>query len=270
MDRSFPVSRRPRLLGLMTVIAVATLGAVVTVSQALAAPPTYTALGDSYASGVGTRTYYSDGTNCKRSPDAYPVLSANQKGLTLTFAACSGAKVADVLNTQLASLTPATTDVTVEVGGNDAGFSSVLQTCDLGSNADCDAAIANANAYITGTLPGTLDTLYAKIRSLATRARVVVVGYPRIFNGQECNLIIPSAAEQPKLNQTADLLDTTIAGRASAHRFSFVDPRAAFTGHAICDPVEWVNGLSNPVSESYHPNVSGQAGYASLVEPVLA
>ena len=48
--------------------------------------------------------------------------------------------------------------------------------------------------------------------------------------------------------------------------FAFVDVRSAFTGHAVCDDVEWINGLSNPIRESYHPNTTGQAnGYTPLV-----
>jgi hypothetical protein len=48
-----------------------------------------------------------------------------------------------------------------------------------------------------------------------------------------------------------------------------VNPTPAFIGHAVCGNPEWINGLSNPVSESYHPNVTGQAGYANLVDDHL-
>jgi len=97
------------------------------------------------------------------------------------------------------------------------------------------------------------------------------VGYPRIFNGEDCNAAtFFSPAEETRLNQTADLLDTTIRERASAYGFSFVDPRTAFSGHAVCDSPEWINGLSNPVAESYHPNRTGQSsGYAALVDDYL-
>ena len=92
----------------------------------------------------------------------------------------------------------------------------------------------------------------------------------RIFNGEDCNAgTYFSPAEEERLNATADLLDTTIRGRADAYRFSFADPRSSFAGHAVCDTTEWVNGLSNPVSESYHPNRGGQAGYANLVDNYL-
>jgi len=38
----------------------------------------------------------------------------------------------------------------------------------------------------------------------------------------------------------------------------------------VCDEPEWINGLSSPVGESYHPNRLGHsAGYAPLVGTVL-
>jgi lysophospholipase L1-like esterase len=268
MTRVGLVGVRRWILGMATAILVLAAGAG-WAPAVLAATPTYTALGDSYASGVGTRTYYSDSGSCDRSPDAYPVLAAAKLGATLTFAACSGATTTDVLNSQLGSLNVSTTYVSITVGGDDVGFSSVMETCDLDSTSDCNTAIANAEAEVTNTLPGALDTLFAKIQSLAPNAKVVVVTYPHLFNGQECNLIMPSTSEQTELNSAADLLDTTIEAQASKYGFTSVDPRAAFTGHAICDSVEWINGLSWPISESYHPNVTGQQGYAGLVEPVL-
>ena len=68
---------------------------------AVAAAPSYVALGDSYSSGTGTRSYLADGTSCQRSTYAYPSLIAVARGYALNFRACSGATVADVTNTQL-------------------------------------------------------------------------------------------------------------------------------------------------------------------------
>ncbi|WP_238013351.1 SGNH/GDSL hydrolase family protein [Dactylosporangium sp. AC04546] len=268
-----PASRwRQRLFTLATSLTVTLAASVAWSLPAHAASVVYTALGDSYSSGVGTRTYYSDGTNCQRSPMAYPVLVKSQlAAATFVFAACGGAKVTDVLNTQLGSLSATTTHVTVSVGGNDAGFGNVIGRCALPWPYTCWGEIDNANAYITGTLPGALDNLYNRIRALAPKARVVVVGYPRLFNESDCqSLARISPGEQIELNDTADLLATTIKGRATAHGFAFVDPRSSFTGHAICDATEWINGISNPTSESYHPNQAGHAsGYAPLVKSAL-
>lgn len=237
-----------------------------------AAAPAYVALGDSYSSGVGTRSYIDDGTSCQRSTYAYPSLVAAAKGYALNFRACSGAKVGDVTSTQLSALSSSTRYVTLSVGGNDAGFTDVLTECaQPGWMSDCNSAIDGAQSYISGTLPGRLSTLYASIRSKAPNAKVVVAGYPRLFMGEDCNALTWfSPDEEKRLNQTADQINARIASAASARGFTFVNPTSRFTGHAVCDSTEWLNGLSNPVSESYHPNRLGHSsGYTPLVSPQL-
>ena len=244
-------------------------GTALTLSAAPAhAAGSYVALGDSYSSGTGTRTYLNDGTSCQRSVHAYPSLVSASKGLTLNFRACSGATVANVTSTQLSALTTSTTQVSISVGGNDAGFAAVLTECaQPGWASDCNGAIDGAQAIINGSIPGRLSTLYASIRSKAPNAKVVVVGYPRIFMGEDCNAFTWfSPQEEARLNATADLLNSKTASAASAKGFTFVNPTSRFTGHAVCDSVEWLNGLSSPVSESYHPNVAGHRdGYTPLV-----
>jgi len=241
-------------------------------SPATAAGTGYVALGDSYSSGTGTRTYISDGTSCQRSVYAYPSLDAASLSLSLTFRACSGATVADVTNTQLSALTSTTAYVTISVGGNDAGFASVLTTCAQPSwLSNCYGAIDKANSFITTTLPGRLTTLYSSIKAKAPNARVIVVGYPRIFNGEDCNLLTWfSPTEEARLNATADLLNSRTQTAAAAAGFQFANPTSRFVGHAVCDDVEWLNGLSNPVGESYHPNKAGHRdGYAVVTTPAF-
>src|SRR3954451_19017357 len=88
----------------LVALVVATLAVpLLTPEPAHAAPPSYVALGDSYSSGVGTRTYLPDGTSCQRSVYAFPSLIAAAKGYTLNLRACSGAKVSDVTATQLSA-----------------------------------------------------------------------------------------------------------------------------------------------------------------------
>ena len=232
----------------------------------------YVALGDSYSSGTGTRTYISDGTSCQRSVYAYPSLIAANQGLTLNFRACSGATVADVTSTQLSALSASTTHVTISVGGNDAGFADVLTECaQPGWMSDCNGAIDDAQYVINNVLPARLSTLYSSIRSKAPNARVTVVGYPRIFNGEDCNAFTWfSPTEESRLNATADLLNSRTATQAANKGFAFANPTSAFIGHAVCGSPEWLNGLSSPVSESYHPNVTGHSsGYAPVVSPKL-
>jgi hypothetical protein len=265
----------PRLLALVVLVlsVVAGLAALLSpAAPASAAAPSYVALGDSYSSGVGTRSYLDDGTSCQRSAYAYPSLIAAARGYALNLRACSGAKIPDVTSTQLGALSSTTSYVTISVGGNDAGFADVLTECaQPGWMSSCNAAIDGAQAYIDHKLPAALSTLYAAIRSRASSARVVVVGYPRIFNGEDCNAgTWFSPAEETRLNATADLLDSKLAAAAAAQGFAFANPTSRFVGHAVCDDVEWLNGLSYPVTESYHPNRAGHAsGYTPVVSPLL-
>ena len=255
---------RRTLAGLGTVL-VCALG---TSLPAHAAGSSYVALGDSYSSGTGTRTYISDGTSCQRSVYAYPSLLAASKGYTLNFRACSGATTADVSSLQLGVLGTGTAYVSITVGGNDAGFADVLTTCAQPAWAsDCYGAISRAQSIINNQLPARLTSLYSAIRTRAPHATVVVAGYPRIFNGEDCNALTWfSPTEESKLNATADLLNSRISTAAAAAGFSFANPTARFVGHAVCDDVAWINGLSSPVTESYHPNRSGHAsGYAPVV-----
>src|SRR5690349_2351857 len=122
------MSLRRRVAAAVSALASLLAVPVVLAAPAQAAAPSYVALGDSYSSGVGTRTYISDGTSCQRSTYAFPSLVAQQKGYALTFKACSGARIPDVTG-QLSALSATTGYVTVSVGGNDAGFSSVIAEC---------------------------------------------------------------------------------------------------------------------------------------------
>ena len=243
-----------------------------TALPAQAAAPSYVALGDSYSSGTGTRDYLADGTQCLRSAYAYPSLIASAKGYALNFRACSGATVADVTSTQLSALSTSTRYVSISVGGNDAGFADVLTECaQPGWMSDCNGAVDDAQAFIRSVLPTRLSTLYSSIRTKAPNARVTVVGYPRIFNGEDCNAFTWfSPTEESRLNATADLVNSVTAQRAAAAGFSFANPTSRFVGHAVCDSPEWINGLSNPIVESYHPKKAGHAsGYTPAVSPSL-
>lgn len=260
----------PRRISTMAATMVAAVVAALAFTAGTAQAQTfeYVALGDSYASGVGTRSYIDDGTGCDRSTLAYPSLYAAATGADLDFAACSGATTGDVLSGQLGALSASTDLVTITVGGNDTGWAGVVQQCAYPAPLTCDAEIAAAEAFIRDQLPGKLHAVYDAIGSAAPNAQVVVLGYPRLFNGEECNIITRiSPAEQAALNAAADLLAETIGLVAASHGFTYADVRGAFDGHAVCDDTEWLNGLSWPIGESFHPN---QAGHAGGYYPLLA
>jgi len=230
----------------------------------------YVALGDSYASGVGTRDYIDD-SSCRRSDAAYPSLLADAIGADLTFAACSGAKTGDVLNNQLGGLSDSTDLVTITIGGNDTGWTGVVQQCAYPYPWTCWKEIDAAEAFVRDALPARLDEVYTAIEDAAPNAEVIVVGYPLLFNGEECNAITRiSPGEQAALNDAADLLGDVVGTVAANHGFRYADVRAAFDDHAVCDDTEWLNGISYPIVESYHPNKSGQKdGYFPIVSDLV-
>ncbi|WP_269844543.1 SGNH/GDSL hydrolase family protein [Actinokineospora bangkokensis] len=244
--------------------AAALAGAVLPASAAVGK---YVALGDSYSSGTGAGSYGSSG-GCKRSANAYAQLWANaNKPSSFSFAACSGAVTSDVLNSQVSAVTSDTALVTLSIGGNDAGFANVMITCNTSSDATCVSRNTEAQNFARTTLPGRLDNVYNAIRTRAPGARVVVVGYPHIYQlGGSCSIGL-SETKRAAVNTSSDVLANVIAARAAAHGFTFVDGRTAFAGHEICaSGARWLNSVTFPVDESYHPNAAGQSGgyYAAL------
>ena len=239
----------------------------------------YVALGDSYSSGTGTRTFYE--STCQRSVYAYPYLLHNaHPEWTFVNATCSGAKTGDIINTQVNSVTSDTNWVTYTIGGNDAGFSSVITTCAQPSWAsNCDGAINTAQSYIANTLPGRLDLVNNAIKSRAPSAKVDRPRLPAACStANDCNAFTWfSPSEETRLNQTADNAEERGQRRGDARagaNFVFRDVIPPFVGHAVCDggggsSTEWINGLSNPTGESYHPKVTGHAsGYYPVVKGV--
>src|SRR5262249_9218810 len=144
-----------------------TAGVMSTPAQA-ATGQEYVALGDSYASGVGTGYYDSGSGDCKRSPADYPALwAAAHADYTLKDVSCSGATIADVRDKQLSALGTGTDLVTLTVGGNDAQFSSVVQACLTQSDSYCATATLWMSYYARNQLVTELAGLYGDIRSKA-------------------------------------------------------------------------------------------------------
>ncbi|QSB05965.1 SGNH/GDSL hydrolase family protein [Natronoglycomyces albus] len=272
-----PRTRRSTLIGTIASAAMTALLLTFTPTAALAQeqaePIQYVALGDSYSSGVGAGGYLFDDLLCFRSEHAHPFVYAESIGAELDFQACGGATIPDVHNKQLGALSPETDLVSMGIGGNDTGWVGVLLVCALPWSPTCHSQIAQAEEYVVNELPGELDALYAAVRDNAPNAEVVITGYPRLFNGTQCQCLVNIAPDdQELLNDAADLLNDVIAGVAAEHGFTFADVRDNFDGHAVCDDVEYLHGLTAPLLiESFHPNWNGQTyGYLPALQEAMA
>jgi lysophospholipase L1-like esterase len=229
----------------------------------------YVALGDSYAAGVGAGGYDATSRGCERSVNAYPELWAKAHDVaSYSSQACTGASTVDVIETQLDALSAATTLVTITVGGNDIGFTEVLTGCVLGGDSTCANKVAGAEAAMRNQLPAALDRTFQTISQRAPSAKVVVVGYPKLFEPGPC----PGGFSQAKrdvLNRGADTLAATIADRAAVAHVTFADARPAFAGHGVCSADSWIHGLLFPCDGSYHPTATGHSrGYLPLLNSV--
>jgi lysophospholipase L1-like esterase len=242
--------------------AAALVTAVAPVSAAGAATAvTYVALGDSYSSGVGAGSYISSSGSCERSTKAFPEQWARASSpSSFVSVACSGAATADVINSQVSALSASTTLVSITIGGNDAGFSRVMETCVLTSTSTCLSTVSAAETFVADQLPGRLDATLQAIRARAPYAKIVVLGYPHLYDlSRSGSCIGLSTMDRTALNQGADALDSALTAAAAANRDTYADVRSQFAGHEICDSASWLNSVDIfALSSSYHPTAAGQ------------
>ncbi|MFF7359962.1 GDSL-type esterase/lipase family protein [Streptomyces sp. NPDC008125] len=242
----------------LAIAAVAALGAA---QPASAATGGYVALGDSYSSGVGAGSYISDSGDCHRSTKAYPYLwAAANSPSSFAFVACSGATTSTVAGSQLSALSSSTALVSISVGGNDVGFADVMQTCVLSSEATCISSVNAAVTKAQNVLPGSLDSLYGSIHAKAPSAHVVVLSYPHFYKISGSCILGLSENARKAINNGADVLNSVIAKRAANAGFTYSSVVDEFTGHELCSGDAWLNSVTLPVYNSYHPKAAGQSG----------
>jgi lysophospholipase L1-like esterase len=267
-SRPRPV-RHPRLFiasAAAGTLAAATLGLLAAAPAASAqSSVNYVALGDSYSSGVGAGNYTSASGSCDQSTSAYPQLWANANA-PASFAneTCSGATTSSVISSQLGALNSGTTLVSITVGGNDVGFSSVMETCVLESTSSCVSAVDKAESEVASQLPGELNSVLGDIQADAPNARVVVLDYPQLYDlSKSSSCIGLSTTDRTALNQGASELDSAVQAAAGRYGDVFADVQSQFAGHQICDSSSWLHSVNFlDLGESYHPTASGQAdGY---------
>lgn len=202
-----------------------------------------------------------------------------------------------------------TTLVTLSIGGNDARFADIMEGC-LETANDCTASNfdlthttsttppvktvdpANLTTYEPELLTAEeahLEAVYTQIHKLAPNARIIVLGYPRLFpvNASSCSSVLwLSGADMDWMNTMSATLDSdigtavkTVATANPGLNIQFVDPTATFTGHEVCSSAPWINGViayedsgsgvTSPGVGSFHPMAPGQSAEATLLNGVL-
>ncbi|MFC3995365.1 SGNH/GDSL hydrolase family protein [Nocardiopsis sediminis] len=259
----------------------------------------YAALGDSYSSGDGADDYVAETAvtgGCWRSANAYPetVAAAYDFAGRLGFYACSsqrGHAMLDELgstDSQIDRVTAHTSLVTIGIGGNDLGFTSVLRTCmvrlplvDTTACKDQESDIERRMRLFEATFADLVD----EIRERAPDARMLVVGYPRLFPSDPDGMYYTlNANDQEWLNDTLERFngqvaeavaeaDTEIGDEGQVGSVEYVDVFTALNGHEVGTDEAWLNGvllrdLTSGISidrSTFHPTSAGQDALAERV-----
>ncbi|MFI1363504.1 SGNH/GDSL hydrolase family protein [Streptomyces griseochromogenes] len=245
----------------------------------------YVSLGDSYASGpLIPRQVDAD---CARSDHNYPSLvAADWQATAFKDVSCGGATTNEMWKPQgtngpqLDALGRDTDLVTVQIGGNDVGFGSIISTCArLGAQDPtgnpCERSY-NASGYdrlaltVLETAPKIGRVLRA-VHARAPHARVLLVGYPDLLpdDGSGCFPSVPFAQRDfPYLRDTEKRLNLMLRLVAAWNRAEYVDTYGPTVGHDMCKaPADrWIEPLrpASPAAPA-HPNATGEAAMAQAV-----
>lgn len=264
----------------------------------------YVALGDSYSSGEGNAPYEPASATatdkCHRSQhDAYPTeLRLPRVTISkLHFFACSGATSEDVRHDEFRTEPPQLSHVeqlaeadlvTINVGGDDAGFAKVLEQC-VARICARKPASTKITKRIAGLVTPLVET-YAELRLASPQATIVVLDYPNPFpklgfgGGFTCKSNAAALLGRKSMNflhEKGDQLDEVIAdavrvANEEGSNIRLVGVRGVFAGHDVCAKDRWVRALkiSRPSKQnqaividtgSFHPNEAGQRAYAEAL-----
>lgn len=250
--------------------------------------PGYVALGDSFTAGPLIPNQRTDPLGCLRSDRNYPhLVAAALAPASFRDVSCSGADTGDMTAPQgvtpgpnppqFDALSPATTLVTLGIGGNDIGFSGIIRDCvtlvpwatpcrdryTAGGTDELSARIARTAPLVAATLDG--------IRDRSPQTRVLVVGYPAIVPdaGQGCWPTVPIGwGDVGYLRAKHRELNAMLAAQATAAGASYVDAYTPSVGRDACAPLtrRWVEPLvPGTAAAPFHPNARGMEGMAAAV-----
>jgi lysophospholipase L1-like esterase len=245
----------------------------------------YVSLGDSYTAGPLIPRQVD--ANCARSDHNYPsIVAAERQATAFKDVSCSGATTENMWKAQgsnapqLNALRRDTDLVTVQIGGNDLGFGSIIATCARIGSQDptgnpCERYYSSSGVdqlavNIMRTAPK-VDGVLRAVRARAPHARVLVVGYPDLLpdDGSGCYPSVPFAAgDFPYLRDTGRRLNLMLRLVAAWNHAGYVDTYGPTRGHDMCKaPADrWIEPLqpASPAAPA-HPNAKGEDVMARAV-----
>ncbi len=284
-----------RLLASAATVAIALIGvAVPTAAPAQEQVSSYVALGDSFTAGPVIPNQLDDPIGCFRSDHNYPhLVAASLRPTKFVDASCSGADTENMTSPQDVTpgpdnppqfdrLGPQTRVVTIGIGGNDIGYSEIIQTCATAdrSGTPCqDHYVHGGDDEISDRIAETgpkVDDVLDGIHDRSPDARVFVVNYLSFLpeTGSGCWPHVPFAdADVPYLRTKEHELNGMLAAQAAKNDATLVDVFAAGIGHDACQPagVRWLEPLLGASgAPPGHSNQLGMECTAIVVTAAIA
>lgn len=244
------------------------------------ATPSYVALGDSVAAGLGlplVDNATSQDRRCGRSSQSYAYEVGRQLDRNAALYACSGASSGDLFTRQWLSnfnpriqidqaFTQGTPEIiSITVGANDIRWSNLVRKCYSGT---CGTELQTRSVELRlAWLQRNLHSALQQIQNRSNNAppQVILTGYYDPIS-QNCAAIYPDRITEDEIAWVSggvQAVNQTLQDTANSYS-SFVDFAAVdFSGHDICSTTPWVQGLSD--AAPIHPTIEGQQAIAAAV-----
>ena len=239
-------------------------------------------MGDSTAAGAGLAPLPgSSGTAraCGRSSDSYADDLSVANGWRVLNLACDGATIShgllgpqdhdgQLLAAQFAGVERAVhlSAVIVSVGADDLNWAAEVRYCSVAPRCNDRATTAYFQQQLASFSKDYLDLL-SRLAALPTHPQVIINQYYDPF-GAEPGCLSRAGLSPANLQTLTSRLATLNAVLADgAAQFSFSSPQPDFTGHQLCTPQPYVQGLN--AAAPFHPTVLGQLAIALADQAAL-
>jgi lysophospholipase L1-like esterase len=239
-------------------------------------------MGDSTAAGAGLAPLpgaTSAGLACGRSSDSYAADLGAANGWRVLNLACNSATIrhgllgpqsrdGNTLAPQLAVAERAkhASVVIVSVGADDLRWANMVEYCARVLNCGDRATTAYFQQQLAKFSKDYLDLL-SRLHALPNHPQVVINRYYDPF-GTQPGCLSQDGLTSTNLQVLVSRLNTLneVLARGAA-QFGFSSPQPDFTGHQLCTPQSYVQGLSAPAP--MHPTAAGQLAIALTDQAVL-
>jgi lysophospholipase L1-like esterase len=244
----------------------------------------YVALGDSRAAGPAALRWLNDGW-CARTASSYPQLLAKELDVAdFTNASCSGAIVANILDTpqktggplqppQIDAVNRQTNLITISIGGNDVRWYNIARKCYTRSPAgdarcrDNEELRAHADWTLERLRPR-LDALFRALRKKAPRAEIFIASHGGVVGYRGCWPIVPMSYWDARwVREYFDRMNEVIRDAAMSGGANYVDITTPSEGHDACKPrgVKWYEGqVTTSSAAAMHPNDDGMRAFTEI------